>query len=59
MNVITLESVPSHAELLEIAKLAQAKHLNLITNGKRSVLCSIVPSGWKVMRVMQKQEKAA
>lgn len=59
MNVITLESVPSHAELLEIAKLAHAKHLKLITNGKRSVLCSIVPPGWKVMRVMQKQAKAA
>lgn len=59
MTTIRFESVPSHAELLEMAQLAQARHLHLITNGKRSVLCSIIPPGWKVMPVMQKQVKAA
>lgn len=54
MNIIKLECVPNYAELLEMAQLAQARHLHLITNGKRSVLCSIIPPGWKAMPVMHK-----
>ena len=61
MNTITFESIPNDAELLAISKLAAARHLHLITNGKRSVLCSIIPSGWQLMPVMHKhtQTKAA
>jgi len=54
MNVITFESIPNESELLDVAQQANARHLHLITNGKRSVLCSIVPVGWKVMPVMRK-----
>ena len=61
MNTIQFEAIPSDALLLEIAQNATARHLKLITNGTRSVLCSIVPVGWKVMPMMQKhtQKKAA
>ena len=59
MNTVTFEAIPEHAELLAIAQLAAARHLKLITNGSRSVLCSIIPPGWKVMPVMQKQAKVA
>ncbi|MDP3088841.1 MAG: hypothetical protein Q8M99_11730 [Methylotenera sp.] len=54
MNTIQFETIPNDAELLAISQLAHERHLNLITNGKRSVLCSIVPHGWKLMPVMQK-----
>jgi hypothetical protein len=54
MNTITFEAVPDHAQLLEISKQANARHLYLITNGKRSVLCSIIPPGWKLMPVVEK-----
>ena len=54
MNVIQFEVVPNHAELLAIAQNANARHLHLITNGKRSVLCSIIPKGWRAMAVKQK-----
>lgn len=59
MNTITFESIPQDAELLATAKLAQARQLHLITNGKRSMLCSIVPAGWKRMPVMQKPAQQA
>jgi hypothetical protein len=55
MNTIKFESIPNEAALLEIAQLAAARHLHLITNGKRSVLCSVVPSGWQLMPVMIKK----
>jgi hypothetical protein len=54
MNTIKFEAIPNESLLLDIAMQASARHLNLITNGKRSVLCSIVPPGWKVMPIMQK-----
>lgn len=54
MNTIIFEAIPNEAELLAISKLAHARHLNLITNGKRSVLCSIIPQGWKLMPVLEK-----
>jgi len=54
MNTIRFESIPDEALLLEIAKSANARHLKLITNGTRCVLCSIVPPGWKLMPVMEK-----
>ena len=53
-EIYKIETINDDAELLAIAKLAQAKHLHLITNGTRSVLCSIIPHGWKVMRVLEK-----
>jgi hypothetical protein len=40
--------VPDEAEMMEIANLAQARHLHLISNGERSVLSPIVPRGWKL-----------
>lgn len=40
--------VPDEAEVLEIARLAQAQHLHLITDGQRSVLSPIVPDGWRM-----------
>jgi hypothetical protein len=55
MQTITFEAIPDHAELLAIAQLAAARHLKLITNGSRSVLCSIVPRGWRVMPLMVKK----
>lgn len=40
--------VPDEAQVLEIARMAQAQHLHLITNGQRSVLSPIVPDGWRM-----------
>ncbi len=53
-NVITMASVPDEAELLKIHATAAAAHLHLITNGTRSALCSIIPPGWRLMRVAVK-----
>jgi hypothetical protein len=52
---IHFEPIPNDAELLAISKLAAAKHLYLITNGTRSVLCSVIPNGWQLMPVMIKK----
>lgn len=54
MNTFKFESIPDEAQLLEIAKSANSRHLKLITNGKRCVLCSIIPAGWKLMPIMEK-----
>lgn len=54
MSITTFEAIPSHAELLAIAQSAAARHLHLITDGQRSVLCSIIPPGWRLMRVVVK-----
>ncbi len=59
MNITTFETIPSHAELLAIAQSAAARHLHLITNGKRSVLCSIIPPGWRLMPIMLKPQNEA
>lgn len=40
--------IPDNAAVLEIARMAVASHLHLITDGKRSVLSPIVPAGWKL-----------
>lgn len=40
--------IPDEAELLQIAQLAQAQHLYLITNGKRSVLSPTILPGWRL-----------
>lgn len=53
-NVITMQMVPDHAELLEISKQANAQHLNFITRGNQAALCSIVPDGWTIVRVAVK-----
>jgi hypothetical protein len=53
-NVITMEHIPSDAELLEIAKSAAARGFHLISNGKRSAICSLIPTGWYAMPVMIK-----
>lgn len=53
-EIFKIETIDDESELLAISKLAQAKHLHLITNGKRSVLCSIIPPGWKPMRILEK-----
>jgi hypothetical protein len=41
--------------LLEISKQANAQHLHFITRGNQAALCSIVPAGWKVIRVATKK----
>lgn len=53
-EIFKIETIDDESELLAISKMAQAKHLHLITNGKRSVLCSIIPPGWKPMRILEK-----
>jgi hypothetical protein len=54
-NVIKIQPVPDHAQLLEISKQANAQHLHFITRGNQAALCSIVPAGWKVIRVATKK----
>jgi len=48
MSKVTI-LVPAEAELMEIAKQAQASHLHLISNGQRSVLSPVVLPGWRVL----------
>lgn len=38
--------VPDEATLLDVAELAGAEHLHIITNGKRTVLSPVIPKGW-------------
>ncbi len=45
-EIFSIEPVNEDAQLFDIARMAQAKHLHLVTNGKRSALCSIIPHGW-------------
>ena len=45
----TVITVPDNALVLEIAIQAKARHLFLISNGNRSVLSPVVPSGWTVL----------
>lgn len=54
-TIIITESVPSEAALLQIMQQAKARHLHLITDGKQSRLCSIIPPGWKRHNVSFKQ----
>lgn len=54
-NVIQMQMVPDHAQLLEISKQANAQHLHFITRGNQAALCSIVPPGWTIVRVSVKQ----
>lgn len=51
VSIIITEPVPSEAELLQIMQQANARHLHLITDGKQSRLCSIIPPGWRLHRV--------
>ena len=55
MKSIQIETIPDTAFLLDVANRANAQHLKLITNGKRCVLCSIIPPGWKLMPVIEKK----
>lgn len=51
--------VPDEAELLQIAQLAQAQHLYLITNGKRSVLSPSILPGWRLHNAGIKPQRVA
>lgn len=53
-KIIIITPVPDEAQLLDIMKLAAASHLHLISNGKVSRLCSIVPAGWHKITAMVK-----
>lgn len=53
---ITAIAIPSEAEMLQIAQLAQAQHLHFITNGTHSALCSIIPKGWHLHSVSVKNQ---
>lgn len=57
MDQITIEAVPNEAELLEISKLAHARHLHFITNGVRAALCSIIPPGWSEILTCEKNNQ--
>jgi|GEM_PF-4573998 len=45
--LITTVLVPDDALVFEVAREAAARHLHLITDGHRHLLCSIVPPGWR------------
>ncbi|WP_137719332.1 hypothetical protein [Methylobacillus flagellatus] len=47
--------LPEEAELLAAAKLAQAQHLHLISNGQRAVLSPTIPAGWHRVCVTSKE----
>lgn len=50
MQIDSLEIiVPDEAEILDIAQMAQAGHLHLVSDGKQSLLSPIVPKGWKLL----------
>lgn len=57
MTTITIEAIPTEADLIAIAKNANAKHLHLIAKGDRRVLCSIVPDGWRKVNITMPTDK--
>lgn len=52
---ITVIRHPEEAELLDIARVARASHLHLITNGRESVLSPWIPPGWFPLAVRVKE----
>lgn len=54
-TVVKMIYVPDEANLLAISQVGQAQGLHLISNGKRSALCSVIPTGWHNVTAMQKQ----
>lgn len=54
-NVITL--VPDDALLCDIAQLACAQHLHLISNGERFALSPTIPAGWHAVPVADKSNQ--
>lgn len=46
MSPIITYIVPDEATLLDVAEQAEAQHLHIISNGKRTALSTIVPDGW-------------
>lgn len=38
--------IPSTAQVIDIARLACARHLHIITDGHRTVLSPEIPPGW-------------
>lgn len=51
--------VPSDTEVAEAARLAEASHLHLITDGRRTVLSPVVPPGWLRVGVNVKPQEVA
>ena len=41
-----LTIIPADTEVIEAARLADAAHLHLITDGCRTCLSPVVPQGW-------------
>jgi hypothetical protein len=44
--------VPDEATLLEVSEQAEANHLHIISNGRRTVLSPTIPAGWHRLIVM-------
>lgn len=51
--------IPSTAQVMDIARQANARHLHIITDGKRTVLSPEVPPGWFKVAVKLKPQKAS
>lgn len=49
--------IPSETQVIEIARMANAQHLRIITDGKQTVLCPAnhIPPGWYKLGVKLKQ----
>lgn len=49
--------IPSNAEVLQIAKQANAQHLRIVTDGKKTMLCrpEHTPAGWYPIGVKTKR----
>jgi hypothetical protein len=58
MEIVTVV-VPAEAELLEVAKRADAQHLRLLTDGKSTVLSPHAIPGFRPMIVKVKPMREA
>lgn len=53
--------IPSTAQVIDIARQANARHLHIVTDGNQTMLCpeQHIPPGWYKISVRVKQARAA
>lgn len=59
MNPVIATITPDTDTVLQIAQQANARHLHIITDGRRTVLSPEVPPGWYKIVVKHKPQRAA
>lgn len=51
--------IPDEALLCDVAEQATARHLHIISNGRRTVLSPVIPTGWHRLVVKIRTPKRA